>query len=187
MPVTPEPGTVNRQELLRETIRPATEALRGSWRDIGRVAAEAAPVLAETGRVLAGVRVPDGDDPRSWGLTFDGVAGGRGDEPTMADLTRLERLYGDDLEAAQRLFDRGLMPAEDVRAFLAFGADEVAQHARLSRSLGLSRRRYEDRERLMRETRAEFPDDPYSYGRISPPGPMRWTPPADGVEVRSCP
>lgn len=42
-------------------------------------------------------------------------------------------------------------------------------------------------EELIRSTRAEFPDDPYEYGRRYPHGPMRWTPPAEGEETPSCP
>lgn len=36
---------------------------------------------------------------------------------------------------------------------------------------------------LIASTRAEFPPDPYEYGRYCPQGPMRWTPPEDGEEV----
>lgn len=42
-------------------------------------------------------------------------------------------------------------------------------------------------EELIRTTRAEFPDDPYDYGRRHALGPMRWTPPLEGEEIPSCP
>lgn len=35
--------------------------------------------------------------------------------------------------------------------------------------------------------RAEFPYDPFDYGRRCPTGPMRWTPPPEGEEVPRCP
>jgi hypothetical protein len=40
---------------------------------------------------------------------------------------------------------------------------------------------------LIAATRAEFPVDPYDYGRRHPQGPMRWTPPPEGEKVASCP
>lgn len=47
---------------------------------------------------------------------------------------------------------------------------------------------FQDQDRLMKETRSEFPHDPYQYGRYNPEGPSRWTPPEDPDEkVRSCP
>lgn len=53
----------------------------------------------------------------------------------------------------------------------------------LDENLARSRRSYEARERLMDETRAEFPEDPHHYGY--PGGDMmRWSPPEDGKEVR---
>lgn len=67
------------------------------------------------------------------------------------------------------LYDQGVITPEEARRIV--GMDEA----------------YEAREELIRSTRAEFPPDPYDYGRRCPSGPMRWTPPEDGEEVRSCP
>jgi hypothetical protein len=47
---------------------------------------------------------------------------------------------------------------------------------------------FDSNEELIKSTRDEFPRDPYMYGRRHPPGPSRWTPPADPEEkVARCP
>lgn len=66
-------------------------------------------------------------------------------------------------------YEQGVLPLDRARQAMGYGET------------------YEARERLMAETRAEFPHDPYGYGRRCPEGPMRWTPPDDGEEVRPCP
>lgn len=45
-----------------------------------------------------------------------------------------------------------------------------------------------ENDELIASTRAEFPYDPYRYGRVYPEGPSRWTPPEDPDErIPSCP
>lgn len=83
---------------------------------------------------------------------------------------------------------RSLTP-EEARELMGFEVSAPPVRTReeyerwLAENLDRSRRSYEARERLMAETRAEFPEDPHHYGY---PGgdQMRWSPPEDGKEVR---
>ena len=73
--------------------------------------------------------------------------------------------------ALEELYGRGVMTPQAFRE-----------------QANLPDRTYEAREELIRSTRAEFPHDPYDYGRRHPEGPSRWTPPEDPEEViPSCP
>lgn len=48
--------------------------------------------------------------------------------------------------------------------------------------------RQTEHEQVIASARAEFPHDPYDYGRIYPHGPSHWTPPDDPDErIPSCP
>lgn len=101
----------------------------------------------------------DPGDPRHWGVAQVDEAAVR------VDLSLWD-------EAVLRMRDR-----EQTRAVIleAYGLPEEVVAPLLE---------YDE---LIASTRAEFPYDQWGYGRIPPVGPMRWTPPADGGEVPSCP
>jgi hypothetical protein len=109
----------------------------------------------------------------------------RSAEPTAAEVDRIVSLYGDDPDEAQRLYERGMMPPEDVRILTGFAQSCMDAADAFRRMAPGPVQAYDD---LIASTRAEFPHDPYGYGRIHPQGPSRWTPPEDpDEEVPSCP
>lgn len=80
-----------------------------------------------------------------------------------------------------------IVQAFDIPEGVITGLEPVRTRAEYERwldeNLTRSRRSYEARERLMAETRAEFPEDPHRYGHPASDS-MRWSPPEDGKEVR---
>lgn len=166
----------------RTRERALHEARLAAWRDPGVPVSEL---------------MQSGAPPRA-GITFDDIRDDlrrhRRPEPTMAELDRWaeenqrEREEAEDRWGlARALYEnqaRLLTPADVAEAFgldpeLVSGpADEVL------------RRQRAEQDELITSTRAEFPHDPYDYGRIYPGdrGTSRWTPPADPNEkIRSCP
>jgi hypothetical protein len=165
--------------------------------------------------VLPGVQELEDGDPRSWGISFGDVRPDRAPgEPTMAQVERWEHLLrtgpesGEQRVAAEMAragihavtVDATVLRVSARHALLrAYGLPEevigpqgsalgVQPHMAVGNHVeGSAPEAYEERERLMAETRAEFPPDRYDYGRFNPEGPMRWTPPDDGEEVPSCP
>lgn len=106
-------------------------------------------------------------------------------EPTAAEAARIVSRYGDDPDEAQRLYERGVMPPEDVEILERFARSCMDAAESFSRMAPGPVQAYDD---LIASTRAEFPHDPYDYGRLHPQGPSRWTPPEDpDEEVPSCP
>lgn len=186
MPMTPGDGTI------RLTGADGTVIYEGP----GRVVMD--PPETDGMAVLPGVQELEDGDPRSWGISFGDVRPDRAPgEPTMAQVERWEHLLRTCPESGEQR-----VAAEMARAGIhAVTVDATvrrasARHA-LLRAYGLpeevtgpqgsATEAYEERERLMAETRAEFPPDRYDYGRFNPEGPMRWTPPENGEEVPSCP
>ncbi len=88
-------------------------------------------------------------------------------------------------ETAQRLYESGSLPPEDVRALAGF--EELEAEIRRRAPAGDLSIRLAEQEALIKSTRDQFPHDPYDYGRIHPKGPSRWTPPPEGEEVPPCP
>lgn len=72
-------------------------------------------------------------------------------------------------------------------ARISEAARQVAEAFELPPELVLGPVDLDSNEDPIRSTRAEFPDDPYGYGRRHPHGPMRWTPPPEGEDVPPCP
>lgn len=186
MPMTPGDGTI------RLTGADGTVIYEGP----GRVVMD--PPETDGMAVLPGVQELEDGDPRSWGISFGDVRPDRAPgEPTMAQVERWEHLLRTCPESGEQR-----VAAEMARAGIhtvtvdATVRRASARHA-LLRAYGLpeevtgpqgsATEAYEERERLMAETRAEFPPDRYDYGRFNPEGPMRWTPPENGEEVPSCP
>lgn len=118
-------------------------------------------------------------------ITFDDIRDDlrrrRQPEPTMWDLWQAHR----DDQLRMRLYDRPVTPADVAEMF-----DLDPELTGSAASAEEMRRRREEQDELITSTRAEFPHDPYDYGRIYPgnQGTSRWTPPDDPNEkIRSCP
>lgn len=90
-------------------------------------------------------------------------------------------------EIADRV-ESGRMSPEAARAMAAALNQVSGAAARAGEGLTAFAEAFREQDRLMEETRSEFPHDPLGYGRVHPEGPSRWTPPEDPDEkVRSCP
>ena len=200
MPVSDEDGTIR-------LTGPGGEVL---YEGPGRITIDQA-TTTDGMDVLPGVQELEDGDPRSWGISFDRLRSScapRPGEPTMEQAVRWAQLLracpeeGGQQVAAEMAqagihvatVDATMMRASARRALLeAYGLPESVLGVRprpLPDEDGMreyERQRYDERERLMAETRAEFPPDRYDYGRFNPEGPMRWTPPENGEEVPSCP
>lgn len=152
--------------------------------------------------VLTGVQAPEDGDPLSWGISFDDLCPGRAPgEPTMAQVVRWQGLMESGREGAEFMAIRDMeqagiavaaVDATVLRAVQDYGLPEEVLGAPPRTILGnlstVPADRLEENERLIARTRAEFPSDPYEYGRVHPEGPMHWTPPADNDGgVPSCP
>lgn len=98
-------------------------------------------------------------------------------------MDRMRQRYLDSREVREPdRYDRGMIDLEAVQAAFSNAA------ARAGEGLSAFADVFRDQDRLMKETRSEFPYDPYQYGLYNPEGPSRWTPPEDPDEkVRSCP
>ena len=130
--------------------------------------------------------------PRA-GITFDDIREGlrRHRRPEL-NLDEDEDRWG----AARSLYEnqvRGVIPA-DVAEMFDLDPETMARVAEAGRRAGEGIRSlteaFQRNEEAITSTRAEFPHDPYNYGRIYPgdQGASRWTPPDDPNEkIRSCP
>lgn len=81
--------------------------------------------------------------------------------------------------------------AEEAQIDLSTALGRMAEATeRASQGLGSLAEAFQRNEEAITSARAEFPHDPYDYGRIYPgnQGTSRWTPPEDPDEkIRSCP
>lgn len=162
---------------VRERLNSVTVSLRATRESavlLGDVAQSAAEAFRRIGSQVPGIaltagaviftdRVTGATSPEDEGQTFPDVLRRMTDPSGLpADLLFSE-------EDAVRLYEQSCVAEDDVRAELGLTVDLDAN------------------EELIRSTRAEFPDDPYEYGRRYPHGPMRWTPPPEGEDTPSCP
>lgn len=149
----------------------------------------------------------DPGDPRGWGISPIEAEDGTGRAPRISfyefmrearrGARREDELTMGELDAwlareehdrnRRRYYENEICRPDEEDAWRATRLEAIQTVARaydLPEEIVSPRAEYDD---LIESTRAEFPYDPFDYGRRCPAGPMRWTPPPEGEEVPRCP
>lgn len=156
------------------------------------------------------LRVPIPPEPSGWTLELE-IPPGQASylQQLISDMrTRTEERQAA-RNSVQELIDQGRMRARDVIRQMGMDGNpwgepetdssvtaeemrrrraEYWRHA--AEAYGLPEeilRASAEYDELIDSTRAEFPHDPYNYGRNNPAGPMHWTPPPEGEDVKPWP
>lgn len=150
------------------------------------------------------LRVPEPPEPSRWTLELDIPGASLGWLREMIERVQTRSPLVDQL--------RDLLPgrARDVRRELGYESDVVRElmegrrqqyREEIARMYGLPLHILgnsdalldpvpappSEYDELIASTWAEFPYDPHDYGRRNPEGPMRWTPPPEGEDVKPWP